>query len=380
MEQLLELLRKQLDASRKREDKRAVAEAKREKKWVAAEAKRHTADLKQEEKYAATTQALLARIKAFPSQQLKGAVTPLNTGLAQERIIQSLCQCIDEVKFDPDNDVVKAIKHQTKKPQLKPGRGEVSASMSIEVSGSKPPGVCWNCGKEGLNNANCAFKNNKCCECGAVGHKDGRCFDKREFQPQVGKIVIQGIGTMQNVERNYADVFIHGVEVKLLADSGSDLTMTTHADWMKMGQPTLTPCPDANAVNGTSLRLYGYFDTKFCCTLASRNGSGMCYISDDIRVMGRGWLNQAIPEYLQSLMLICAPIKRKPESEVNATSIIAELQGEQREPPPDAHRSPTREARQTPSPQLLRRSTRIIHKLRKLDLDQHKASCRPIGF
>uniref|UniRef100_A0A914VGP4 CCHC-type domain-containing protein n=1 Tax=Plectus sambesii TaxID=2011161 RepID=A0A914VGP4_9BILA len=392
MERLAELLRKHLESTEKRADKRAAAEAKREAKWTAAEAKRHAADLKQEEECAATAQALLARIKALPAQQLdEGTATPLNIGLAQEHIMQSLSLCIAAFKFDPDNDVVKAIEHQTKKPQLKPGRGEVSGSTLVEVSGSKPPGACWNCGEEGHFKANCTFKNNKCCECGVVGHKDGRCVNKREFRPLVGQIVIQGIGTMQNVERNYADVVIHGVEVKLLADSGSDLTMITHEDWKKMGQPTLTPCSNAMAVNGTSLRLYGYFDTKFCCTLASRTGSGMCYISDDIRVMGRGWLNQVIPEYLQALKIICATAKRRHESEDNATSTIAERQGEQHVKTSKSrnvkHRRKgaaakilQKEPRQglrgtaTQSQPLFRRSTRIRQKLRKLDLDPHKTS------
>uniref|UniRef100_A0A914WVY0 Uncharacterized protein n=1 Tax=Plectus sambesii TaxID=2011161 RepID=A0A914WVY0_9BILA len=96
-----------------------------------------------------------------------------------------------------------------------------------------------------------------------------------------------------------------------------------------MIKPALTPCRNASAVNGTSIKLYGCFDTEFCCTLAPRCGSGMCYISDNVRVMGRGWLNQAIPEYLQALKIICATAKRRHESEDNATSTIAERQGEQ---------------------------------------------------
>uniref|UniRef100_A0A914XGH3 CCHC-type domain-containing protein n=1 Tax=Plectus sambesii TaxID=2011161 RepID=A0A914XGH3_9BILA len=414
MEQLVELLRKQLEASQKRADEWAAAEAKlkatrvaeeakREEKWAAAEAEWHAADFKRAEdrkaedaalraEYAATTQTLVARIKALPAQQLdEGTATPLNIGLAQEHIMQSLSLCIAAFKFDPDNDVVEAIEHQTKKPQLKPGRGDASDSLPMEVYRSKPPGACWNCGEEGHFKAYCTFKNNKCCECGVVGHKDGRCVNKREFRPLVGQIVIQGIITMQNVERNYADVVIHGVEVKLLAVSGSDLTMITHEDWKKMGQPTLTRCRDASAVNGSSIRLYGYFDTKFCCTLASRNGSGMCYISDDIRVMGRGWLNQVIPEYLQALKIICATAKRRHESEDNATSTIAERQGEQHVKTSKSRNAKHRrkgaaakilqkEPRQgllgtaMQSQPPLRRSARIRQKLRKLDLDPHKAS------
>uniref|UniRef100_A0A914VH67 CCHC-type domain-containing protein n=1 Tax=Plectus sambesii TaxID=2011161 RepID=A0A914VH67_9BILA len=399
--------------------------------------------------------------------------------------------CMQYKKLTADSQMtqgnvgVKAIEYQTKEPQLKPGRGEASDLLPMEVLGLKPLVACWNCGKEGHFNANCPFKNNKCCECDVVGHKDGQCFDKGKFRPQVTQIIISGMETVQEAERNYAEVVIHGVEVKLLADSGSDSTIITHEDWTKMGKPTLTPCPDASAVNGSSIKLYGCFDTKFCCTLAPRSGSGMCYISEDIRLMGRSWLNQAIPEYLQSLMLICAPVKRKHESENEKKSTIAELQGErpvnklkrgipklrgegtpakilQKEPrqgqqgtamqsqsnrqhgarmhrfaigdlvymydnrtpskpgwtpgqvikrtgqdfivdvdgtsnvcdanqlkprlerdnlpPPDARQSSAiRDAHQTPTPPPppLRRSTRIIHKPRKLDLDLRKASYRP---
>uniref|UniRef100_A0A914WFH6 Peptidase A2 domain-containing protein n=1 Tax=Plectus sambesii TaxID=2011161 RepID=A0A914WFH6_9BILA len=168
----------------------------------------------------------------------------------------------------------------------------------MEASESKPSGASWNCRQEGhFNELN-------------VTH------------------IINGMDQKHNAERKYADVVIHGVEVRLLADSGSDSTIITHDDWTKMGQPTLTPCRDASAVNGTSIRLYGYFHTEFCCTLAPRSGSGPCYISDNIRVMGRGWLNQAIPEYLQALRIICASSAQRNEPEADATPTVAEIQGE----------------------------------------------------
>uniref|UniRef100_A0A914XDP1 Peptidase A2 domain-containing protein n=1 Tax=Plectus sambesii TaxID=2011161 RepID=A0A914XDP1_9BILA len=234
----------------------------------------------------------------------------------------------------------------------------------MEASESKPSGASWNSREK--------------------GHFNGL---------QVTHIT-HGMNSKQEAERNYAGVVVQGVEVRLLADSGSDTTIITHEDWTKMGKPTLTRCRDASAENGSSIRLYGYFDTKFCCTLASRNGSGMCYISDDIRVMGRGWLNQVIPEYLQALKIICATAKRRQESEDNATSTIAERQGEQHVKTSKSRNAKHRrkgaaakilqkEPRQgllgtaMQSQPPLRRSARIRHKLRKLDLDPHMTSYRP---
>uniref|UniRef100_A0A914VIZ6 Peptidase A2 domain-containing protein n=1 Tax=Plectus sambesii TaxID=2011161 RepID=A0A914VIZ6_9BILA len=234
----------------------------------------------------------------------------------------------------------------------------------METSESKPSGASWNCREK--------------------GHFNGLHVTQ----------IINGMDLKQDAERNYADIIINGVEVKQLADSGSDSTIITHEDWMKMGQPTLTRCRDASAVNGTSIRLYGYFHTEFCCTLAPRCGSGMCYISDNIRVMGRGWLNQAIPEHLQALKIICASIARPNEPETGATPTVAELQrvrhinllkrriaklqGEgisakilQKEP-----RQGLRGTTMQSQPPV-RRSTRIRHKLRKLDLDPHMTSYRP---
>uniref|UniRef100_A0A914XRX0 TolA protein n=1 Tax=Plectus sambesii TaxID=2011161 RepID=A0A914XRX0_9BILA len=128
MEQLVELIKKQLEASEKRADERAAAEAKREakraaeetkreEKRAAAERKRQEADQKREEdrkaedaalkaEYATTTQALLARIEALSTHRLdEGVATPLSTASAQERIIHSLSQRIAEFRYDPDNDV-----------------------------------------------------------------------------------------------------------------------------------------------------------------------------------------------------------------------------------------------------------------------------------
>uniref|UniRef100_A0A914WI28 CCHC-type domain-containing protein n=1 Tax=Plectus sambesii TaxID=2011161 RepID=A0A914WI28_9BILA len=353
MEQLVELLRKQLEASEKRADewaaadskraaKRAVNEAKREEKWTSAEVKRHAADLKRAEEYAATTQALLTWIKALATQRLgEGAATLLNTASAQERIMQSLSRTIAE--FNPDNDVTFESWYKRLEGTLNVDGLSLDEKSRVRLLVSKLyttalakytkyilPQTPWDIGfDETVKLLTELFKkNNKCFECGVVGHKDGPCVNKEKFRPNVSQIIINGIDTAHDTERNYAKVVIQGVEVKLLADSGSDSTIITHEDWMKMGQPTLTACPDASAVNGSSVRLYGFFHTEFCCTLAPRCGSGMCFISDDIRLMGRGWLNQAIPEHLQALKIICAPVKRKHESENEKKSTIAELQGE----------------------------------------------------
>uniref|UniRef100_A0A914WTB6 Uncharacterized protein n=1 Tax=Plectus sambesii TaxID=2011161 RepID=A0A914WTB6_9BILA len=234
----------------------------------------------------------------------------------------------------------------------------------MEASESKPSGASWNSREK--------------------GHFNGL---------QVTHIT-HGMDLKQDAERNYANIVIHGVEVRLLADSCSDSTIITHEDWTKMGKPTLTPCQNASAVNGTSIRLYGYFHTEFSCTLAPRSGSGACYISDNIRVMGRGWLNQAIPEYHQALRIICASSAQRNEPEADATPTVAEIQGErhinllkrriaklqgegtqakivQKEP-----RQGLRDTAMQSQPPL-RRSTRIRHKLKKLDLDPHVTSYRP---
>uniref|UniRef100_A0A914WUR7 CCHC-type domain-containing protein n=1 Tax=Plectus sambesii TaxID=2011161 RepID=A0A914WUR7_9BILA len=351
MEQLVELLRKQLEASEKRADertaveakweaKRAANEAKREEKWTSAEAKRHAADLKRAEEYAATTQALLTWIKALATQRLgEGAATLLNTASAQERIMQSLSRTIAE--FNPDNDVTFESWYKRLEGTLNVDGLSLDEKSRVRLLVSKLyttalakytkyilPQTPWDIGfDETVKLLTELFeKNNKCCECGVVGHKDGPCVNKGEFRPNVSQIIINGIDTAHDTERNFAKVVIQGVEVKLLADSGSDSTIITHEDWMKMGQPTLTACPDASAVNGSSVRLYGFFHTKFCCTLAPRSGSGMCFISDDIRLMGRGWLNQAIPEHLQALKIICASIAQQKESEAAAKSTIGEQQ------------------------------------------------------
>uniref|UniRef100_A0A914WIF7 RNA-directed DNA polymerase n=1 Tax=Plectus sambesii TaxID=2011161 RepID=A0A914WIF7_9BILA len=234
---------------------------------------------------------------------------------------------------------VKSVKQQAKKPARSPkpqpqpqqrkkkGQRGASGSTSTEPGGAKPPGPCWHCGDEGHFNANCPFKANKCRVCSAVGHKDGHC-EKRKSKSQsktVKQITVRWIDAEPEAERNYAEVVIHDVKVTLQVDTGSDATIIAHEDWKKMGRPTLTPCSNATAVNGSSLRLYGRFRTKFYCTLTPRSGSGMCYVSDDVRVMGRSWLNQAVPEQLQDLKLICASIA---QPKADATSTITELQAE----------------------------------------------------
>uniref|UniRef100_A0A914XFC3 Uncharacterized protein n=1 Tax=Plectus sambesii TaxID=2011161 RepID=A0A914XFC3_9BILA len=54
----------------------------------------------------------------------------------------------------------------------------------------------------------------------------------------------------------------------------------------------------------------------------------MCYVSNEIRLMGRGWLNQAIPEYLQALKIICASIAQQKEPKAEVKPTIGERQVE----------------------------------------------------
>uniref|UniRef100_A0A914XSI1 RNA-directed DNA polymerase n=1 Tax=Plectus sambesii TaxID=2011161 RepID=A0A914XSI1_9BILA len=233
--------------------------------------------------------------------------------------------CVQYTKLQEDSQmiqtagVVKAIKHQPKRsaqfkknssgPQAG-GRGTSGSTSTTSAMKRKPPGPCWNCGDATHFNADCPSKQNKCRTCGVTGHKDGHC-EQRKGRPQaksVKQIAINWTDTTHDAERNYATVVIQGVEVRLQADNGSDATIILHEDWKKMRKPTLTPCPDAKAVNGTPLRLYGYFHTSFHCTLSPRGRTGTCYVSDAVRVMGQSWLNQAVPEHLHGLKLICASI------------------------------------------------------------------------
>uniref|UniRef100_A0A914VM22 DUF7083 domain-containing protein n=1 Tax=Plectus sambesii TaxID=2011161 RepID=A0A914VM22_9BILA len=92
MEQLVELLRLQLQASEKRADERAAAKAKRE-------------DIRKAE-YELMTRALLAKIEALSAPQTAGgSTTPVNAASEKELIMQSLSQRIAEFVFDPDMDV-----------------------------------------------------------------------------------------------------------------------------------------------------------------------------------------------------------------------------------------------------------------------------------
>ncbi|XP_062704639.1 uncharacterized protein K02A2.6-like [Aedes albopictus] len=114
-----------------------------------------------------------------------------------------------------------------------------------------PKTPCWSCG--GMHfSSQCSFKNHKCRDCGRTGHKEGYCScfaskpsSKKNKGKQQNKHHASKIVTVKNVNRNrrYVETAINGVPVDLQLDSGSDITIISRQNWIKVGAPQTSP-PD----------------------------------------------------------------------------------------------------------------------------------------
>ncbi|XP_062711901.1 uncharacterized protein K02A2.6-like [Aedes albopictus] len=148
-----------------------------------------------------------------------------------------------------------------------------------------PKTPCWSCG--GMHfSSQCNFKDHKCRDCGRTGHKEGYCScfsSKPRPKPGKGK---QGnwnkhstkIVVVKNVTRSrrYVETTINGVPVNLQLDSGSDITIISRQNWVKIGAPKTSP-PDCEVqtASGDKLGIDAMFRANISISGDQREGSDL---------------------------------------------------------------------------------------------------------
>lgn len=130
----------------------------------------------------------------------------------------------------------------------------------------QPPSPCLHCG--GVHwHRDCPFREKTCFDCNKTGHKAGYCTMKQsslQFKHQKSNsdpaYLVQKVSNIDTVDsqRKYVTPNINGSPVKLQLDTGSDITIISRRNWIKLGKPTLSNIvKKAGSASGNSIPLLG---------------------------------------------------------------------------------------------------------------------------
>nr|XP_049467006.1 uncharacterized protein K02A2.6-like [Anopheles coluzzii] len=120
---------------------------------------------------------------------------------------------------------------------------------------------CWLCG-EGHHANKCTNKDRKCNRCHKFGHIQGFCASagrwyKNRNRKRVSTVWINSLRCMN---RNSVNVLLNGLSVRMMVDTGADISIISHEEWIRIGRPPLKPTKvKAKTASGDPLKLLGNF-------------------------------------------------------------------------------------------------------------------------
>ncbi|XP_055622048.1 uncharacterized protein K02A2.6-like [Toxorhynchites rutilus septentrionalis] len=224
-----------------------------------------------------------------------------NVNLTLQQVVDKCNSLInlkqDTVLVENPSSVVNAVVYD-KRSKSK----HQSAASSSSNQREQPKTPCWSCG--GMHyNKDCRFRDQKCNECGKVGHRAGycACFQsrsalnanttprKKKKQPSTKTVTIRNI--IQG--RKFVKLQINNVPLRLQLDTGFDISIISHRSWIKLGRPHTKPkvCT-ARTASGEPLDLVA----EMWCNI-SLNGvtkGGKCFVAApnvSLDILGIDWMD-----------------------------------------------------------------------------------------
>ncbi|XP_055615172.1 uncharacterized protein K02A2.6-like [Toxorhynchites rutilus septentrionalis] len=224
-----------------------------------------------------------------------------NVNLTLQQVVDKCNSLInlkqDTVLVENPSSVVNAVVYD-KRSKSK----HQSAASSSSNQREQPKTPCWSCG--GMHyNKDCRFRDQKCNECGKVGHRAGycACFQsrsssnantasrKKKKQPSTKTVTIRNI--IQG--RKFVKLQVNNVLLRLQLDTGSDISIISHRSWIKLGRPHTKPTVcTARTASGEPLDLVA----EMWCNI-SLNGvtkGGKCFVAApnvSLDILGIDWMD-----------------------------------------------------------------------------------------
>ncbi|EYC28570.1 hypothetical protein Y032_0007g3293 [Ancylostoma ceylanicum] len=159
-----------------------------------------------------------------------------------------------------------------------------------------PLSPCFRCG--GLHWAkDCDFANKTCHDCKRVGHKKGYCKNFTKKKKSIPKqkrrsannavTVASTTAHVTPVSRIYRKVQINGITVQMRLDTGADVTLLSHKDWIAIGRPKLLPpLVSLKSANNNDISNFN---------IDGHEGRGNCHVADITSLLGFDWIAQDEP-------------------------------------------------------------------------------------
>ncbi|EFO91976.1 hypothetical protein CRE_11440 [Caenorhabditis remanei] len=155
----------------------------------------------------------------------------------------------------------------------------------------QPPSACYRCGGNHWVR-DCEHKKVTCSYCKKPGHLEKCCRNKnRENKSPKVKTVYIGAASIDGAERIYRQVQINGHCVKMLLDTGADITLLSQNDWTALGRPKLEkPTIKVKSATHEPVKIFGSLHCKYM--MNGRQESGVAFVSNTDTLLGRDWISK----------------------------------------------------------------------------------------
>ena len=171
-------------------------------------------------------------------------------GLTASRDKDIRSRILNKLEQDPDITLQKIteecqrilnIKHDNKQIEEK----DISRVQVVHRKNFKPANEpikqvsCYGCGGSHLKRF-CFFKDKRCFSCKRVGHTSSVCSrNKPQKHNHRINVVLSKKEIEEGQKRKFVTVKINGTDVKLLLDTGSDISIINEKTWKQIGSPPL---------------------------------------------------------------------------------------------------------------------------------------------
>lgn len=154
--------------------------------------------------------------------------------------------------------------------QMNRGNGATQRDMQPAKSTTK----CWLCG-EGHYAQKCTYRNYKCRQCQKYGHNEGHCGAAARFiaSKTHSKVRTVLVNMVNSKGKGHVNVILNGEPIKMMVDTGADISIISIEQWRTIGQPPLCPpSVKAKTASGSQLKILG----EFCAHVALKQQVKRC--------------------------------------------------------------------------------------------------------